>query len=390
MAAPFLRTSVPGIYRRGGRYVVTFTDPTGKRRKRSAATMAEARVLKASLATDVARGDFRELSDVTFDDYAREWVRTYQGRTGRGIRETTLEEYRKDLEIDPIPYFGRRRLAEIEPRHIKALAKHIADRGVAPATVRTVMAPVRALFATAAEEGLIRSNPCAGIRLAGRRPPGEEPADVTRALTEQELARVIDETPEEWRLFVRFLAQTGLRIGEAIALLWGDLDLGTRRVKVRRRIYKGTVDVPKSRYGIRDVPISTQLTQELSRHRAAAGNPTEDAPLFPSRTGTHLNGENLLGRFLKPAVRRAGVPWAGFHTLRHTCASMLFRAGWNAKQVQIVLGHHSPAFTLATYVHLIPDDLPEPRFPAAVAGPRTPLVGKQLALDEIVPSTTTR
>jgi integrase len=348
--------------------------------------MAEARALKASLVTDVARGDFRELSDVSFEDYAREWVRTYQGRTGRGIRETTLEEYRKDLEIDAIPYFGRRRLAEIEPRHIKALAKHIADRGVAPATVRTVMAPVRALFATAAEEGLIRSNPCAGIRLAGRRPPGEEPADATRALTEDELARLIAETPEEWRLFVRFLAQTGLRIGEAIALRWGDVDLGTRRVKVRRRIYKGTVDVPKSRYGLRDVPISTQLAQELWRHRAAAGSPDDDAPLFPSRVGTHLNGENLLGRFLKPAVRRARVPWAGFHTLRHTCASMLFRAGWNAKQVQVVLGHHSPAFTLATYVHLIPDDLPEPRFPAAVAAPQVPPVGAQLALDEIAPT----
>jgi hypothetical protein len=148
--------------------------------------------------------------------------------------------------------------------------------------------------------------------------------------------------------------------------------------------------VPKSRYGLRDVPISKQLAQELWSHRAAAGSPADDAPLFPSRVGTHLNGENLLGRFLKPAVRRAGVPWAGFHTLRHTCASMLFRAGWNAKQVQVILGHHSPAFTLATCVHLIPDDLPEPRFPNAVAGSRTPLVGEQLALDEIVPTTPTR
>ena len=42
---------------------------------------------------------------------------------------------------------------------------------------------------------------------------------------------------------------------------------------------------------------------------------------------------------------------------------MLFRSGWNAKQVQMVLGHHSPAFTLGTYVHLIPDDLLEPVFP---------------------------
>lgn len=369
MAAPFVRTSVPGIYRRGSRYVVTFRDPTGRRRKRSARTMAEARALKAALATDVARGDYRELSDVRFDEYAREWCRTYQGRTGRGIRETTLEEYRKDLELDVIPFFGRMRLAEVEPRHIKSLAQSIAHRGVAPATVRTVMAPVRALFATAAEEGLIRSNPCAGIRLAGRRPLSEEPLETKRALTEEQLARVIEETPEEWRLFIRFLAQTGVRIGEAIALRWGDVDLGARRVKVRRRIYKGVVDVPKSRYGIREIPISTSLAQELWRWRAACANTAADAPLFPSRTGTHLNGENLLGRFLKPAVIRAGVPWAGFHTLRHTCASMLFRAGWNAKQVQMVLGHHSPAFTLATYVHLISEDLPEPSFPDAVAGP---------------------
>lgn len=54
--------------------------------------------------------------------------------------------------------------------------------------------------------------------------------------------------------------------------------------------------------------------------------------------------------------------WAGFHTLRHTCATILFRHGANAKQVQMWLGHHSPSFTLATYVHLLPDDLPEPDF----------------------------
>jgi hypothetical protein len=47
---------------------------------------------------------------------------------------------------------------------------------------------------------------------------------------------------------------------------------------------------------------------------------------------------------------------------RHTCATVLFRGGFNAKQVHMWLGHHSPAFTLATYVHLLPDDLPESPF----------------------------
>jgi hypothetical protein len=64
---------------------------------------------------------------------------------------------------------------------------------------------------------------------------------------------------------------------------------------------------------------------------------------------------------VRSQTRRRWIPqsWVGFHSFRHTAASAFFRAGWNAKQVQLVLGHHSPAFTLATYVHLIADDLPE-------------------------------
>jgi integrase len=67
-------------------------------------------------------------------------------------------------------------------------------------------------------------------------------------------------------------------------------------------------------------------------------------------------------RAVKGAAKKAGVPWAGLHTLRHSAATILFRRGWNAVQVQKFLGHHSPAFTLATYVHPLPDDLPSPAF----------------------------
>jgi integrase len=90
----------------------------------------------------------------------------------------------------------------------------------------------------------------------------------------------------------------------------------------------------------------------------------EDAEtlVFPSDAGTVINSSNLMRRTLKPAGRRAGVPWAGFHTFRHTCATMLFRAGENAVAVQKQMGHHSPAFTLATYVHFLDDDLPSVDF----------------------------
>jgi integrase len=358
-----VRTGTPGIYKRGSRYVVVFRDPQRRQRKRSARTLAEARELKAALTADVNRGEYRALSRVTFAEYAAEWIETYTGRTTRGIRPETLADYRADLERDALPFFGRMQLAAIEPRDVKRYASMLAQRGLSPCSVRNTLAPVRALLATAAEEGLIRSNPFAGLRLAQR--VDVEPEERTKAMTERELRVLLGELPVEWQLFFELLAHTGLRIGEAVALTWADVDFGNRRLVVRRRLYRGRFDSPKSRYGRRSVPLSHGLSRALWRLRGTA---SDDAPVFPSRSGGHLDPSNLMARVLKPAALRAGVPWAGFHTFRHTCATMLFRHGLNAKQAQVWLGHHSPAFTLATYVHLLPDDLPGADFLDGLTG----------------------
>lgn len=125
------------------------------------------------------------------------------------------------------------------------------------------MAPVRAMFATAVDDGLVRANPCAGLRL-----PGGGSVDRTaRALTEDELQRLVAEVPERWRLVVRFLSQTGLRIGELVLLRWSDVDLKAWRVRVQRRLYRRNLDTPKCRYGVRDVPLSTALVRDLKAHR---------------------------------------------------------------------------------------------------------------------------
>jgi integrase len=120
----------------------------------------------------------------------------------------------------------------------------------------------------------------------------------------------------------------------------------------------GSFGPPKSKYGRRDVPITSAMARALWSARKDA-HAADDAPVFAATNGSYLDAANLFGRVFKPAARRAGVPWAGFHTLRHTCATFLFRRGLNAKQVQVWLGHHSPAFTLGTYVHLLSDDLPD-------------------------------
>jgi integrase len=58
-----------------------------------------------------------------------------------------------------------------------------------------------------------------------------------------------------------------------------------------------------------------------------------------------------------PAAERAGLTGVGFRTLRHTCASMLIESGLSPLRLQRWMGHHSPAFTLETYGHLIDGDL---------------------------------
>lgn len=363
MSAPLRKTATPGIYRRGSRYSVVYRDPGGKQRKRSARTLAEARDLKSALRADIARGEYRALSQVTFAEYAPEWLESYAGRTSRGVREATVRDYRCVIEKRAIPFFGRLRLAEIEPRDVKRYVTAVAAEGLSRNTTRLALAPVRALFATALEEGLIRSNPASGIRLPG--PTADAPAeDNSKALTEEQLGQVIAASPPEWRTFVRFLAETGLRVGEAIALRWSDVDLGRRRINVRRRFYKGDLAPPKSRYGKRTVPLSAGLGRELWLRRGSAG---DEALVFPARHGGIVHASTAF-RAVQAAGKAAGIDGVGPHMLRHSCATRLFRNGLNAKQVQLWLGHHSPAFTLATYVHLVADDLPEVAFLDELAG----------------------
>lgn len=106
VSAPLERTSVPGVHRRGGRNVIAYRDPSGKQRRRTAATLGEARAMKAELSADMSRGEYRQQSRITFGEYASEWVRTYTGRTSRGIRATTLAEYVRDLEGHVLPVSG--------------------------------------------------------------------------------------------------------------------------------------------------------------------------------------------------------------------------------------------------------------------------------------------
>jgi integrase len=353
MAADTLeRTRHPGIYRKGSRYVVVWRD-RGRQHKRSCRTLADARAFQG----ERAAGDSRAPSRVRFDAYAKSWLDTYKGRTSRGFSETTRTEYRRDIERRAIPFFGNLRLDEITPQDLREFFTELERQGVSLAGVRKTRAPLHALFATAVEDRAMRTNPASGVRVL--RHDSDAPEVKHRAMKRTELAAVLLALPVEWRLFFEFLTHTGLRIGEAIALTWADVKLGDRpRVEVRAQIYRGRRKRLKTTHANRNVPLSTGMARKLWALRSEAINRADDAAVFATSKGTVLSPSNVASRVLKPAAAAAGVEWVSFHSFRHTCASLLFagvdgRDRKDVKQVQEWLGHHSPAFTLKTYVHLM-------------------------------------
>lgn len=389
MAASLVKTNERGIYRRGSRYAVIYRDAEGRQRQESARTLDDARRLRRQRQATVDDGSYTPQTRERFADYARQWIERYQGNGRRGFTEDTRHDYRRDLERYAIPYMGKLRLEQITPRTIAEFIAWLCDEGrqeqrLADATVRRILAPVRACLRSAMHEGVIRSNPTSGAALPSRDEHKRiedgtddlgDDRDV-RALTTDQLAALLMVVTPPWRLLVELLAATGLRISEALALRWGDLTLdgGQPVVRVRRAYVRGHFKAPKSKYGRRAVPIDFELVRALRQARPADVDGRD--LVFADARGGPLHASNLLCRVLKPAVEEAGASWAGFHTLRHTCASRLFAAGRNPVQVQRWLGHHSPAFTLSTYAHLMDNDLGEPlplpavKVPAGVSGTR--------------------
>jgi integrase len=365
----------PGFWRRGKTVVFKYRDERGKQRWSSAPNLRTAERRKKELEVDVSRGEYRARSRVTFKAYALQWVETYQGRTSRLIDEATRDDYRRRLKEEAIPYFEEMLLVDVEPQDVKAFIRTVSTRPrrgkrwkktitpLSPNTVRLALAPVKAMFATAFEEGLIRVNPAAGVRVVAPTAQvelDEDDVGPVKALTRAELDALMAAVPKEWKLFFAVLLHLGLRIGEIIELRWRDLGAaGPDTVKVRRKFYDGRVGAPKSRYGRRTLKLTPELSAALWQLRKDTRGRDGDL-VFTAAEGGRIDASNLMSRVLKKAGRKAGVGWVGFHTFRHTCATLLFtEQHWNAKQVQLWLGHHKASFTVDTYIHLLPSDLPD-------------------------------
>jgi integrase len=375
-------TKYPGIYKRGDAYTIGWSEG-GRQRRATARTLEAAKQLRAQKLADAARGESLGVdTKTTFDQYAAGWLASYTGRTARGrVKPSTLRGYAVALGHDPdtreplqprvraSAVLGRRKLVEIRPLDIKRLFGELADSGLRRNSVTRYVVSLRALLATAVEDGLLRSNPAQGVRIPAPAadPDADDEEGIVKALSVDELDRLSQaircerhqltgwcDRRDRYRLLVDLLGLVGLRIGEAAALRWQDLDLDIRRLRVRRSWNGESMTQGKTAHARREIPLSTDLTQRL---RMVEGAP--DDLVFPSSTGTQLNRRNIANRVLKPAAARAGVTCSGWHKLRHTAISRWVLGGVNPKVAQAMAGHADPGFTLALYAHVLGSDLPD-------------------------------
>lgn len=349
------RTKLPGVYRRGDKYQVTWRDHLGKQRSKMVRTLTEAKTVKAAMETDRLRGELGTASPLTLAEYGNSWLATYTGRTIRGVSKATLNLYGSHMRNHILPGLGKMKLSRMRPTDVKEWAAQLDSR-VGRAYASDLLSTLKLILTSAVEEGHLQASPASTVRLPHRPQVDmgdEDEGPDRKALSEEELTTWLNASGEH-ALFFDFLSETGLRIGEAYGLLWKDFD--GKQLRVRRQYSAaGEYTILKSKYSRRTIPLSRSMRVRLAQLKGDL-----DAPMWPNAFGRPRSRNDGQRQALMRIRTELGMPWVSFHTFRHTCATRLFRANANPKQVQAWMGHHAVTFTLEIYVHLLPSDQIDP------------------------------
>ncbi len=158
-----VKTKTPGVYKRGNRYVVVWRD-RGTQHKEFFPTLALAREAKGKR----DGGDRKPSTRHTFEAYALDWMVSSRGRTRGGLADSTRAAYRDSLERFALPFFGRVKLADVDAPMVREFVASMEASGQSAGSIRKHYAPLRAMLATAVEDGVIRYNAAAQVRVVVR------------------------------------------------------------------------------------------------------------------------------------------------------------------------------------------------------------------------------
>ena len=306
------------------------------------------RVLNEALAA-VQRGAQRSTSTEAFAEVADRWLERKRSR----IEPATYRDYEIHLRKRLKPAFGQLKLRQITRAKVEAyLAKQDQDTKLSRKTVNDSLIPLRQILGAAVREGILATNPA---KNDDRDHPLELPYErpTMLHLNREEALRYLDACDDGYRPLAEMLIGAGLRIGEAIALEWRDIDWDDSAVRISRAAKDhGLIGTPKGDRS-RAVQLAPYLLDLLREHRAAEASAAGLGKLvFLSPEGCMLNRHNVRRRGHDVALQDAGLsPAIRLHDLRHTAATLWLAAGESIYFVQQQLGHADIQTTIDQYGH---------------------------------------
>jgi integrase len=358
------------VCKRRGLYVVDYRDLDKRRRAKFFETRKEADDYLEDILKGLRQKTLpRPTKTPTFAEAAARWLETKEGK-----RTSSLAAWQTHVQKHLVPAIGKLRLDEISTESIELLRDRLrATSGLSAASVNKVLMTAAAIYNRAIKNHQAAINPVANAeRLALSAPGADVPSETTRdaaievrlddVLSLEEAQKLLAAATEGLnRAFLMTGLLTGARVGELTALTWPDVDFDEKTIRIRRAVswakprgVKGPPRPqfypPKTKKGVRDIPIPDELVAELRRWKLACP-PTEHDLVFPSSTGTPAHRSTLRKFVLKPTVKRAKLRDVTIHSLRHTYASMLIDAGEPVSTVQARLGHSKADVTLRVYTH---------------------------------------
>lgn len=343
------------------RYYVVWVDEYDKRREEPAGTTRKAAEnLRVRLEREKAAGTLGKPKPDNPRLY--EYYDTWMEAKKAALKPSSAVSYEHTFRNLIIPALGKKRLDDIRPRDIQAwindlgsktrISKEKELKQLSPATVGRAYRYLRSCLRHALTTGETHNDPCRGIILP--RIPREE----LDYLKPSEISALLERAPEPERSLFAVLAYSGLRLGEALALSWKDIDVEMKAIRVEKAYsYHGGIQEPKTASSRRAVPMLPILSEILEARR---GKPDE----LCFTKGTKPLDPSNVRRVFDMALEQAEIHQVTMHSLRHSYATVMIASGASIKALQRALGHATVSMTLNTYSHLLEESMETPALKA--------------------------
>jgi integrase len=311
--------------------------------------------------TAISTGTFVEPSPLTVGEYLDKWLDSVARIR---VRPRTFASYNKVLERYARPKLKDRKLSSLQPLEVQALYTEMQRHGLSAKTIRYVHTILHSAFKQAVTWGVIARNPAEAVELPRRN------RKEMQAFSPEDAMLFLQATIGN-RLHALFVVAlfTGMRPSEYLGLKWSDVDLEKGTVTVQRSLVESgkgcqmRIDETKTAHSRRSIPLPPSVIRVLIEQRrkqaeerlAAGANYRNQDFVFAKRLGEPFQNFNMIRRYFKRTLKRAGLPETiRLYDLRHSCATLMLAQGEHPKVVSEWLGHASTTLTLDVYSHVLP------------------------------------